>query len=75
MTPSIPTSSTTETATCPLARIALPQRRRRPGATASLAFMTAVRSVRDACIAGTRPKITALAAATARLKRSARRSI
>ena len=37
--------------------------------------MTAVRSVRVAWIAGTRPKITALATATARLNTSARRSI
>ena len=69
------TSRTTDTATCPPTSTARPQRRRRPGATLSLAFITAVRSVRVACIAGTRPKITALATATARLKSSARRSI
>ena len=69
------TSRTTETATCPPTSTARPQRRRRPGATLSLAFITAVRSVRVAWIAGTRPKITALATATTRLKSSARRSI
>ena len=37
--------------------------------------MIAVRSVRDACSAGTRPKITALATATPKLKTSARLSI
>ena len=36
--------------------------------------MTAVRSVRVACIAGTRPKSTALPTATIRLNTSARRS-
>ena len=69
------TSSTTDTATCPPTSNARPQRRRRPGATLSLAFITAVRSVRVAWIAGTRPKSTALAIATTRLNSSARRSI
>ena len=68
------TSRTTDTATCPPTSTARPQRRRRPGATASLAFITAVRSVRVAWIAGTRPNSTALATATTRLKSSARRS-
>ena len=53
---------------------ARPQRRRRPGATLSPAFMTAVRSVRVAWMAGTRPNRTPLPIATIRLKSSARRS-
>jgi len=65
-------SSTTETATWPPTSVARPQRRRRPGATASPAFITAVRSARVAWIAGERPNSTALATATARLNSSAR---
>ena len=49
------TSRTTDTATCPPTNTARPQRRRRPRAEVSLDLITAVRSVRVAWIAGTRP--------------------